>query len=101
MDASTRWSATPQRLPAFTPPPIVKSTPTRDTAPDVKHHSLTTIQDVATDAIMVADKANAQEADARKFTQVMLDYAKQHDIPNNHVTVAGYSLGGTLAEIEA
>lgn len=73
----------------------------RGTDLNIKHHPLTTIQDVATDAIMVADKANAQATDARKFAQAVLDYAKQHDITRDHVTVTGHSLGGTLAEIAA
>lgn len=73
----------------------------RGTDPDYKHHSLTTAQDLMVDGAMVAAKVNPQEADARKFTQQVLDYAKQHGIPADQISVAGHSLGGTLAEIEA
>lgn len=59
------------------------------------------IQDALVDTVMVADKVNPQEADARAFTRRVLKYATEHGIPLDQVTVTGHSLGGTLAEIEA
>lgn len=59
------------------------------------------LHDALVDTVMVADKVNPQEADARAFTGLVLDYAKQHGIPTSEVAVTGHSLGGTLAEIEA
>lgn len=59
------------------------------------------VHDALVDTVMVADKVNPQEADARAFTQRVIEYAKAHGIPLNQVTVTGHSLGGTLAEIEA
>ena len=73
----------------------------RGTDPDIKHHTLTTIQDVATDAIMVGTGVNVQKDDALTFTRQMLAKAKLEGIPAAQVTVTGHSLGGTLAEIVA
>jgi hypothetical protein len=73
----------------------------RGTDPDIKHHSLTTVQDAAVDAAMVAGKVNPQVASAEKFTRRVLEYAREHGIPTDQVTVTGHSLGGTLAEIES
>lgn len=76
----------------------------RGTDPDIKHHTLTTIQDVATDAIMVADKANVQAHDAIAFTEkVMAKVKHQEEVRQRPIdlTVTGHSLGGTLAEIAA
>ena len=76
----------------------------RGTDPDIKHHTLATIQDVATDAIMVGSKVNAQAHDAVAFTEKVMTEAKQKGPKYGHpinVTVTGHSLGGTLAEIAA
>ena len=73
----------------------------RGTDPDIKHHGLTTAQDVFVDATMVRDRVNPQAADARAFTQAMIDKAARHGIGKDQITVAGHSLGGTLAEIES
>lgn len=73
----------------------------RGTDPNIKHHTLTTAQDVLVDATMVAGRINPQETRAREFTQEVLDYAKANGIPLDEITVTGHSLGGTLAEIES
>jgi hypothetical protein len=73
----------------------------RGTDTDFRHHSLTGVQDVAVDAIMVADRLNPQEADARKFTQAVLAKAAEQGIPRDLITVTGHSMGGTLAQVEA
>lgn len=76
----------------------------RGTDPDFKRHTLTTIQDVATDAIMVIDKVNVQEHDALAFVRKVQGEAAQWALLHGHtaqVTVTGHSLGGTLAEIAA
>lgn len=64
-------------------------------------HPLTTVQDVAVDAIMVTSKVNPQIGDADRFTEQVLAKAKLQGIQPDQVTVAGHSLGGTLAEVEA
>jgi len=73
----------------------------RGTDPDIKHHGLTTAQDFFVDATMVRDRVNPQEADARAFTQAMIEKAARLGIGKDQITVAGHSLGGTLAEIES
>jgi hypothetical protein len=73
----------------------------RGTDSDFQNHALTGIQDLAVDAVMVADRFNPQEADARRFTQQVLDKAQAQGIPHELVTVTGHSLGGTLAQVEA
>jgi hypothetical protein len=73
----------------------------RGTDPDIKNHTRTTFQDAAVDFTMVKDRVNPQEADARAFTQEMLDKAQSRGISKDQITVAGHSLGGALAEIEA
>lgn len=73
----------------------------RGTDTDFKHDALTTLQDIGVDAAMVAGKVNPQEADARTFVAQMIEYAKQHGIPLDQISITGHSLGGTLAEIEA
>ncbi|XUP29370.1 XVIPCD domain-containing protein [Xanthomonas axonopodis pv. vasculorum] len=64
-------------------------------------HALTTFQDIAVDATMVRDAVNPQKAAADAFTAQMLAKAAKQGIPKNHITVAGHSLGGALAQIEA
>ncbi|WP_307753599.1 hypothetical protein [Xanthomonas albilineans] len=64
-------------------------------------HALTTLQDIAVDATMVRDAVNPQKAAADAFTAQMLAKAAARGIPKDHVTVAGHSLGGALAQIEA
>ncbi|WP_155393549.1 hypothetical protein [Xanthomonas albilineans] len=64
-------------------------------------HALTTVQDIAVDATMVRDAVNPQKAAADAFTAQMLAKAAARGIPKDHVTVAGHSLGGALAQIEA
>ncbi|WP_155394398.1 XVIPCD domain-containing protein [Xanthomonas albilineans] len=64
-------------------------------------HALTTIQDIAVDATMVRDAVNPQKAAADAFTAQILAKAAALGIPKDHVTVAGHSLGGALAQIEA
>ena len=64
-------------------------------------HPLTTVQDVAVDAIMVTSKVNPQIHDADRFTEQVMANAKLQGIASDQVTVAGHSLGGTLAEVEA
>ncbi|MGN2247738.1 XVIPCD domain-containing protein [Frateuria sp. GZRR35] len=73
----------------------------RGTDPDFRSHTLTGVQDVAVDTIMVANGFNPQEADARSFTQAVLEKAARQSIPRDLVTVTGHSMGGTLAQIEA
>lgn len=73
----------------------------RGTDPDFKHHTRTTVQDALVDATMVKDKVNLQKNAADAFTQEVLSKAQALGISKDHVTVAGHSLGGTLAEIEA
>lgn len=73
----------------------------RGTDPDIKHHTRTTVKDALVDATMVKDTINPQEAAAHSFTQDMIDKAQRHGISKDRITVAGHSLGGTLAEIEA
>jgi hypothetical protein len=73
----------------------------RGTDPDIKHHTRTTFQDAAADFRMVRERLNPQEDDARAFTQEMLNKAQRLGITKEQVTVAGHSLGGALAEIEA
>ncbi len=70
----------------------------RGTDPD---HLLTTIQDASVDAIMVGGKANPQVRDAERFTEHVLDKARQLGISTQSITVTGHSLGGTLAEVAA
>jgi hypothetical protein len=66
-----------------------------------REHALTTVQDIAVDATMVRDTVNPQKAAADRFTAEMIDKAAKQGIPKDHIFVAGHSLGGTLAEIEA
>ncbi|WP_426701819.1 hypothetical protein ACPPVV_02035 [Rhodanobacter sp. Col0626] len=73
----------------------------RGTDPDFKHHTRTTVQDALVDLTMVKAKINPQKRAADVFTQDMIDKAQKHGIPKERITVAGHSLGGTLAEIEA
>ena len=73
----------------------------RGTDLDYRHHTRTTAQDAYVDFMMVKGKINLQEADARAFTQQVLDKAQEHGISKDQITVAGQSLGGTHAEIEA
>lgn len=58
-------------------------------------------KDAAADFRMVRDRVNPQKADADAFTAAMIAKAEAHGIPMDQITVAGHSLGGTLAEIEA
>lgn len=64
-------------------------------------HALTTMQDIAVDATMVRDAVNPQRSAADAFTQAIIDKAAKLGVSKNHIFVAGHSLGGTLAEIEA
>jgi hypothetical protein len=64
-------------------------------------HLITTIQDAIVDATMVRDQINPQEAAASAFTQEMISKAQKHGIGKDQITVAGHSLGGTLAEVQA
>ena len=73
----------------------------RGTDPDIKEHTRTTVQDAIVDYMMVMDRVNPQEAAARAFTQEVLKKAHENGISKDLVTVAGHSLGGALAEIEA
>lgn len=73
----------------------------RGTDPDLLHHTHTTGQDAVVDFQMVRDRVNPQKADADAFTEAMIRKAEAHGIPLDQITVAGHSLGGTLAEIEA
>lgn len=59
------------------------------------------IKDAAVDFRMVRDRVNPQKADADAFTAAMIKKAEAHGIPRDQITLAGHSLGGTLAEIEA
>ncbi|WP_160296058.1 hypothetical protein, partial [Xanthomonas albilineans] len=74
---------------------------TGETKAEKASHALTTVQDIAVDATMVRDAVNPQEAVADAFTAHMLAKAAEQGIPKDHVTVAGHSLGGALAQIEA
>ncbi len=73
----------------------------RGTDPDYKHHTSTMIQDVLVDATMVKDKINPQKNAADDFTSAIIKKAADKGISKDQITVAGHSLGGTLAEIEA
>ena len=73
----------------------------RGTDPDFKHHTGTTVKDAIVDYTMVRDQINPQEKAAHDFTAEMLKKAQDNGISKEQVTVAGHSLGGTLAEIEA
>ncbi|WP_230598356.1 XVIPCD domain-containing protein [Xanthomonas albilineans] len=74
---------------------------TGETKAEKAGHALTTLQDIAVDATMVRDAVNPQKAAADAFTAQMLAKAAARGIPKDHVTVAGHSLGGALAQIEA
>ncbi|WP_407070980.1 lipase family protein, partial [Xanthomonas albilineans] len=74
---------------------------TGETKAEKAGHALTTLQDIAVDATMVRDAVNPQKAAADAFTAQMLAKAVARGIPKDHVTVAGHSLGGALAQIEA
>ncbi|WP_155394082.1 XVIPCD domain-containing protein [Xanthomonas albilineans] len=74
---------------------------TGETKAEKASHALTTVQDIAVDATMVRDAVNPQKAAADAFTAQMLAKAAARGIPKDHVTVAGHSLGGALAQIEA
>ncbi|CBA16811.1 hypothetical protein XACN24_11390 [Xanthomonas albilineans] len=74
---------------------------TGETKAEKASHALTTLQDIAVDATMVRDAVNPQKAAADAFTAQMLAKAAARGIPKDHVTVAGHSLGGALAQIEA
>ncbi|MBB5941451.1 hypothetical protein [Xanthomonas sp. 3307] len=71
------------------------------TSAERRDHALTTLQDIAVDAKMVRDNVNPQKAAADAFTAEMLAKAADRGIPRDQVSVAGHSLGGALAEIEA
>ncbi|WP_426701822.1 hypothetical protein ACPPVV_02050 [Rhodanobacter sp. Col0626] len=73
----------------------------RGTDPDFKKHPGTMLQDIAVDATMVRDAINPQKDEADAFTAAMIAKAAQQGISKDHVSVAGHSLGGTLAQIEA
>ena len=73
----------------------------RGTDLDVIHHTRTTVQDAVVDFTMVKNQINPQKDAADAFTREMIDKAARHGIDKDHITVAGHSLGGTLAEIEA
>lgn len=64
-------------------------------------HPVTTVQDAIVDATMVRDQTNPQESIASAFTKEMIDKAQENGISKDQISVAGHSLGGTLAEIEA
>ncbi|WP_235429732.1 XVIPCD domain-containing protein [Xanthomonas sp. GPE 39] len=74
---------------------------TGETKAEKASHALTTLQDIAVDATMVRDAVNPQKAAADAFTAQMLAKAAKQGIPKDQVTVAGHSLGGALAQIEA
>ncbi|WP_236613669.1 hypothetical protein, partial [Xanthomonas vasicola] len=71
------------------------------TEAEKRDHALTTLQDIAVDAKMVRDSVNPQKAAADAFTAQMLAKAADRGIARDQVSVAGHSLGGALAEIEA
>ncbi|WP_307734355.1 XVIPCD domain-containing protein [Xanthomonas albilineans] len=73
----------------------------RGTDPDMLHHTRTTLSDAVADLTMVRDRVNPQKAAADAFTREMLDKAHARGISQDHITVAGHSLGGALAQIEA
>jgi hypothetical protein len=74
---------------------------TGKTLAEKAQHALTTIQDIAVDVTMVIDTINPQKTSADAFTAQMLAKAAEQGISKDHVTVAGHSLGGALAQIEA
>ncbi|WP_430523484.1 lipase family protein, partial [Xanthomonas albilineans] len=74
---------------------------TGETKAEKAQHALTTLQDIAVDATMVRDAVNPQKAAADAFTAQMLAKAAKQGITKDQVTVAGHSLGGALAQIEA
>ena len=71
------------------------------TGNDKLGHALTTLQDIAVDATMVRDNVNPQIRVADEFTAEMLEKAQDNGIHKDQVTVAGHSLGGTIAQAEA
>ncbi|MET7142406.1 hypothetical protein M3S04_11725 [Xanthomonas sp. PPL139] len=71
------------------------------TSAERRDHALTTLQDIAVDAKMVRDNVNPQKAAADAFTADMLAKAASRGIPSDQISVAGHSLGGALAELEA
>jgi len=73
----------------------------RGTDTDIVHQMRTTVSDVVADFTMVRDRVNPQKAVADAFTREMLDKAQQQGISKDQITVAGHSLGGALAQIEA
>jgi len=73
----------------------------RGTDPDWRNHTRTTVQDAAVDFAMVKKQANDQKPAADEFTKAMIDKAQGLGISKDHIFLAGHSLGGTLAEIEA
>ncbi|HUH54579.1 MAG TPA: Mbeg1-like protein [Rhodanobacter sp.] len=73
----------------------------RGTDPDIKGHARTMLQDVAADFVMVRDQLNPQKAAADAFTQEVLAKAEKSGLSKGQIIVAGHSLGGSLAEIEA
>lgn len=73
----------------------------RGTDTDVLHHASTALKDADVDLRMVRDRVNPQEPAAARFTAEMIAKAAAHGIDSDHITVAGHSLGGTLAQIEA
>jgi pimeloyl-ACP methyl ester carboxylesterase len=73
----------------------------RGTDPDFHGHKLTMAQDIAVDATMVRNVVNPQKDAASAFTAEIIDKAALLGLSKDQVTVAGHSLGGTLAEIEA
>ncbi|WP_155393143.1 XVIPCD domain-containing protein [Xanthomonas albilineans] len=73
----------------------------RGTDPDLLHHPLTTVSDAVADLTMVQDQINPQKAAADAFTREILVKAQQQGISKDQITVAGHSLGGALAQIEA
>ena len=73
----------------------------RGTDPDFRHHPRTAVLDVIADYVMVRDQVNVQKQAADAFTREMLAKAEQQGLSRDKVTVAGHSLGGALAELEA
>ncbi|WP_369940104.1 lipase family protein [Xanthomonas medicagonis] len=72
-----------------------------ETSAEKADHALTTLQDIAVDAKMVRDTVNAQKSAADAFTAQMIAKAEALGIPHSQIYVAGHSLGGAVAEIEA
>ncbi|WP_426662344.1 hypothetical protein [Rhodanobacter aciditrophus] len=101
VDSVTGFHATAYREVAPPHSIIIAYRGTDPAITDITGHTLTTIQDIAVDAAMVRDHINPQESAASAFTQEMIDKAKRNGISKDQITVAGHSLGGTLAEIEA